>query len=97
MAGFRVDNCTFVLHADASWRDIGGEVVAINVESGDYFVFSEVGRLLWLAMAEGRSFDETVAHITREYEVEPDVVRADAVRFLQALEGVALVMVSAQG
>jgi hypothetical protein len=85
MAAFMADDKTLAPHPDVSWRDIAGEVVAVNVKSGDYFSFNEVGRLVWLGLASGATLDDTATRIAEEYDVTPDQALADVRHFMTAL------------
>jgi hypothetical protein len=91
MAAVVVDGKALAPHPDVSWRDIAGEVVAVNVRTGDYFAFNEVGRRVWLGLADGVSLAETAARIAGEYDVTEAQAFADARRFVEALSEKALI------
>ncbi|MCK5849658.1 MAG: PqqD family protein, partial [Kiritimatiellae bacterium] len=48
---------------DLSWRDVGGELVALNTTSGQYYSFNSVGREVWLAIAEGLVLEDLIDRI----------------------------------
>jgi hypothetical protein len=84
--GFSLDGQVLKPSGDLSWRDINGELVALNVKSGEYFVFNEVGRIVWLAIAEGKSSDDTVQKILGEYNAKEQAgVVVDVRRFVDGL------------
>ena len=68
-----------------TWRDIKGELIALELESGEYFSFNEIGRLAWLALAEGRSVGQVVETVLAEYEVSLAQAESDVVAFTQGL------------
>ena len=68
-----------------TWRDIKGELIALQLESGEYFSFNEIGRLSWLALAEGRSVGQIVEAVLAEYEVSLAQAESDVVAFTQGL------------
>lgn len=68
-----------------TWRDIKGELIALELESGEYFSFNEIGRLAWLALAEGRSVGQVVEAVLAEYEVSLAQAERDVVAFTQGL------------
>ena len=70
---------------DVTWRDINGEIVALNLKSGEYYTFNEIGRSIWLAVTEGKSPDEIEETITHEYDVERDTVASDVNEFINGL------------
>ena len=95
-SGFTFDGQILKPNGDLSWRDINGELVALNVKSGEYFVFNDIGRIVWLAIAEGKSRDETVRQILDEYDAkEQDVVVSDVKKFIDGLLARKLVDASA--
>ena len=68
MSGFEFEHQVYKPHENLSWRDVNGELVAINVETGEYHVFDEVGRLVWLAIAEGKKAASLIDQILEEYD-----------------------------
>ena len=80
-----------------TWRDIKGELIALELESGEYFSFSEIGRLAWLALAEGRSVGQVVEAVPAEYEVSLAQAESDVVAFTQGLLENRLIVPRTQG
>lgn len=80
MADFILNNETIAPSEDLSWRDVSGELVALNTVSGEYYSFNQVGREVWLAIAEGRTLEELVDRILAEYDVAD---RATALRDIE--------------
>ncbi len=70
MGEFTFENRVYKPHENLSWRDVNGELVAINVETGEYHVFDEIGRLVWLAIAEGRTAEDLVGQVLEEYDAD---------------------------
>jgi hypothetical protein len=85
MAAFAMDGKTLTAAPDVAWRDVAGEIVAVNVRSGDYFTFNEVGRLVWLDLTGGGSLEATAARIAEEYDVARPQATADTRRFVEML------------
>ncbi len=67
------------------WREIDGEIVALEVESSTYISANRTGGLLWRRLTEGTTPDELVNELTARYEVEPAQARSDVAGFLGAL------------
>lgn len=76
---------TFRPSSDVSWRDVQGELVVLNLKTGDYHVFNEVGRKVWLEIVEGHCIEETVATLIGEYEAERAAVDSDVAGLVEAL------------
>jgi hypothetical protein len=67
------------------WREIDGEIVALEVESSTYIAANRSGGILWQRLTEGTTQDELVGELTTRYEVEPEQARTDVAGFLAAL------------
>jgi hypothetical protein len=59
------------------FREVGGEAVLVQLQSGLYFGLDEVGTRMWLALVDRGVLDEAFAMLLDEYEVEPDRLRSD--------------------
>ena len=68
-----------------TWRDIRGELIVLQLESGEYFSFNEIGRLVWLQLAEGRSIGRIVEAVLDEYEVSLAQAENDVITFVRGL------------
>ncbi len=75
----------FRLAEGITWRDIKGELIALQLESGEYFSFNEIGRLAWMALVEGRSVGQVIEAVLAEYEVSLAQAESDVVAFTQGL------------
>jgi hypothetical protein len=67
-------------------RKLGTETVALQLESGLYYGFDEVGSAIWERLAAGESMDEIRAGMLSVYEVEPAVLERDLERIIQEME-----------
>lgn len=66
-------------------RQIGGETVILNLESGTYFGLDVVGARIWQLIAEGKSVAETRAVMLAEFDVAEDVFDRDLEKLLRDL------------
>ncbi len=73
------------------FRELDGETVLVDIDSGTYFGLDEVGTFIWNLIDEGVAPDAIPARITEAFEVEEDVARRDLEAFLQELLGKGLV------
>jgi len=69
-----------------SWRDVNGEIVALDVESSAYFSTNRSGSVMWLALVGGSSRQQLVALLEREYGLSHDAAATDVDAFLAMLE-----------
>lgn len=67
-------------HADIRLTDLAGEGVVLHLGSRSYFTVTETGLVILEALKVPRTFDELVAAILAEYEVD----RAHAEQSVQA-------------
>lgn len=67
------------------WREIEGEIVALDLRQSVYLAITKSGTLLWPALLKGASRQELVARLREEFEIEGDVASADVDAFLHEL------------
>ena len=69
-----------------SWRDVNGELVALDVVTGEYHVFNDIGRLIWLAIAEEKTdMDALIQDITAAFDITADEIVNDIKSFVDDL------------
>lgn len=73
-------------NSDIIWRTVGGEVVLLNPQSGQYFGLNAVGSSLWEKMDDKLSLADLTDLLLLEYDVERDVLDADIRQLVAALE-----------
>ena len=64
---------------------VGDELVMMSAEKGNYIGMSGVGARIWDVIATPSDVDAVCAQLEREYEVAPDVCRAEVEAFLNEL------------
>ena len=64
-------------------RELDGETVLVNLDTGMYFGLDEVGTVIWNHIQEGVAVEDIPGKLTEAFEVEEDVARTD----LEALIG----------
>jgi hypothetical protein len=70
---------------DLSWRDIDGEIVAVDVASSSYLSANPAGALLWSMLATGASRDELAGRLVETFGIERERADADVAAFLDSL------------
>ena len=76
------------------YRELSGEVVLLNLQSGVYYGLDSVGSRVWQLLMESRGIEEVCAILLDEYDVDPDTLRADVERLVGELSDKGLVMVA---
>jgi len=61
-------------------RELDGETVLLNLETGMYFGLDAVGTDMWRAIREAATLGDALVAVHRQYEVDEATIRAD---FLQ--------------
>jgi hypothetical protein len=84
------------IRKDIVFRDLEGELVLLNLNTGVYFGLDPVGTAVWRLLDGSRSAAEIVTEMTTEYDVDPETCRADLDRFLENLRTNDLIETDAQ-
>ena len=71
--------------AKLEWREIDGEVVALDGESSEYLGVNRAGATLWPLLAEGSTRDALVDCLCGAFAIERARAEADVDAFVRAL------------
>jgi len=72
-------------------RDLGGETVILNLETGIYFDLDGVATDIWQALKATGSLQEVYEKVLAAYEVDPAVLGDDLIKFVNQLAAKGLV------
>jgi hypothetical protein len=64
---------------------VGDELVMMSAERGNYIGLSEVGARIWELIDTPQRIDAVCAQLENEFEVTPEVCRAEVETFLNEL------------
>jgi len=64
---------------------VGDELVMMSAEKGNYIGLSEVGARVWELIETPKDIETVCAQLENEFEVEPEVCRAEVESFLNEL------------
>jgi hypothetical protein len=79
---------------DVVSRDLEGEAVVLNLETGIYFGLNEVGTRIWSLIQQHGSLQKVFAVIKDEYDVPSETLENDLLRIVQELHAKGLIHVS---
>lgn len=79
---------------DVLFRELEGEAVLLNLESGVYFGLDPVGTRIWALFPEHQLLSDIVQRIVAEYAVTEDCCAADLLTLVESLSREGLVRVS---
>jgi hypothetical protein len=75
------------LRLDAlEWRNIEGEVVAVDLRTSTYLAVNPSGAMLWPALASGATRDELTNVLVDQFQLPRDQAAKDVEAFVQMLE-----------
>jgi hypothetical protein len=75
----------FVVHPSVICRELSGETVLLNLESGVYYGLDAVGTRVWQLIMQGHTIANVCDTMLEEYDVSPDVLNADVTRLVGEL------------
>jgi len=78
--------------SDLDWREVEGELVALDLRESRYLSVNETGKQLWGALAEGATRDELVDRLAEASGIERSRAEADTDAFVSDLESRGLVV-----
>lgn len=78
---------------DVVFRDLEGEIVLLNLQTGVYFGLDPIGARIWHMIQEHRSLQEILDGLTEEYDVPEGRCEQDLLRFVGSLREKELVEV----
>jgi hypothetical protein len=67
------------------FRELEGEAVILDLDAEAYFGLDEVGTRMWQRVTEEPSIEVAFEALAREYDVDPDTLRADLEELLETL------------
>jgi hypothetical protein len=71
---------------DLEWREVEGEIVALDLRASTYLSVNKTGTALWPHLTAGASRDELVAALTSRFDVDAESAGRDVDAFVGALE-----------
>ena len=79
------DNPKFEVSSAVVAREVGGEMMLMDLESGTYFGLDPVGMRIWQLLEEGQSTAQMLEQLEREFDVTPEQLGQDISTLLQTL------------
>ena len=68
------------------WREVEGEIVALDLDDSVYLAANASGALLWRTLGEGTTRAELVAQLAEAYALPPAEAERDVTAFLARLD-----------
>lgn len=67
------------------WREVDGEIVALDVSTSTYIAVNPTGAFLWPSLVEGASQEELAQRLVQSYDVDLRRAAQDVAVFLAPL------------
>ena len=95
---FRGSNIRLRLRdTDLDWREVEGELVALDLRESRYLAVNQTGKQLWSALVDGATRVELVDRLVDAFEIERSQAEADTDAFLGDLESRGLLIREGDG
>ena len=84
---------TLTVRAEVMARQVGDEIVILNLANGNYYGLDPVGARVWQLINEGKKLPEVCEVVLSEYAVLPEELERDLARLIQDLLAQGLVSI----
>jgi hypothetical protein len=78
---------------DVLFRELDGEAVLLNLADESYYGLDEVGTRMWLVLEASESVNAALSQLLSEYDVDPELLKADMLELIAKLKEHGLVFV----
>lgn len=75
-------------------RVLDGELVLLNVQSGNYYSIDEIGTTMWEALISSDCIGDAIDRVGESYDVSREQIERDVIRLVAELRGEGLVEIS---
>ena len=79
---------------DVLFQVVAGEAVLLDLKREQYFGLNDVGTRIWQLLETAGPLQDVCETIAAEYDVDPEIVKADLLELIGALERAGLVKVT---
>jgi coenzyme PQQ synthesis protein D (PqqD) len=70
---------------EVAWREVGGDIVALEARRSAYLTMNSAGALLWRVLSEGATRGDLVDTLTNEYGLDVAAAGRDVDGFIASL------------
>ncbi len=82
---------TFDVPAHVVVRELEGELVLLDLESGGYFGLNPVGARIWEHLSDGATLNAAHAALMGEFDVDAGLLQDDLLELIASLEAAKLI------
>jgi len=73
------------VHRSVLSRELAGETVLLNLESGVYYGLDAIGTRVWNLLTEERTFDDVCTIMLQEFDVARETLQGDLTTLVREL------------
>ena len=84
-------DAAFRISDEVIFRELDGEAVVLNLDTGIYFGLDAVGTRIWRLLEERKPLKAVLDTLIDEYEAPPDRLQRDLLAFVERLDDKGLV------
>ena len=78
--------------SDVLFREVAGEAVILNLETGKYYGLDEIGTRMWTLLAEHGCLEPVYSALLEEYNVREERLQSDLLKLVDDLVAHGLLM-----
>ena len=67
-------------------QEIDGDVVILNLDSGEYYGLAEVGVEIWKRIEQPQNVQSLIDSLIADFEGDAEVIQADVLEFLNNMQ-----------
>ncbi|MEI6401962.1 MAG: PqqD family protein [Actinomycetota bacterium] len=71
---------------ELTWREVDGEIIALDLTSSLYFTANRTGTLLWSSLVDGARLGELTSLLIENFEIADADARRDVSNFIVLLD-----------
>jgi hypothetical protein len=76
----------FIVPSGVIARQLSGEAIILDIESGTYFGLNEVGARIWEMLESGETLEAVCARLLEEFEVSREQLQGDVLALVDELK-----------
>jgi len=76
-----------IRETELDWREVDGQVLALDLTDSRYLAINDSGRTLWLALIDGATSSELADALVKAHGLDQDRAEADVKQFVSDLDG----------
>ncbi len=83
----------FTVAPDVIYQELDGEMVLLDIKSGEYFGIDEIGSRIWALIEQGKNVEGVKEALLQEYDVDDETCGRQVGAFIEELQGAGLLQV----